>query len=74
MVINDVDHEPPHCHVRIGRHNAQVDLYTLKTIHSPPSDLPTKLRKGLKDVQMELLEAWESVTIIPHGGPPEWPH
>lgn len=74
VVINDIDHEPPHCHVQIGRHNAQVDLDSLEIFHPPPFVLPSKLRKGLREVQEEMLEAWEIVTIIPLGGPPEWTH
>ena len=73
VVINDVDHEPAHCHVRIGRHSAQVDLYSLKVLHPPPHSLPPALRKGLIEVQDEMLEAWEQVRIHRPGGPPEWP-
>ena len=70
--INDVDHDPPHCHVRIGPHNAQVDLFRLEVLNPPPDELPTGLRKALRAVQVEMLQAWEQVVVHPRGRAPEW--
>lgn len=68
--IHDVDHPPPHCHVRTERGGIKVNLYTLEVMDGSRSGLPPKLRKALRDVQEELLEAWEKVRIIPPGSSP----
>jgi hypothetical protein len=68
--INDVDHPPPHCHVRRDRGGFKVNLMTLTVMDPPPHELPANLRKALLDPQEELLEAWEMVRVIPSGQQP----
>jgi hypothetical protein len=67
VVIHDVDHEPPHCHVYIDGRNVEVLLWTLEIRKPPPNSLPGKLRRQLKDVQEDLLRAWDEVKIVPAG-------
>jgi hypothetical protein len=64
--VNDVDHEPPHCHVFgiSGFRNVRVHLITLEPFDSAV-ELPGPLRKCLQKHHEELLEAWEKVTICP---------
>lgn len=62
--INEVDHEPAHCHVTIDRRNTRIDLYTLEVLGAPDQALPPALRKCLRRRQVEMLRAWDSVTII----------
>lgn len=38
--------------------------------HLPPHELPTKLGRALREVQEDLLEAWENVRIVPPGSSP----
>jgi hypothetical protein len=68
--INDVDHRPPHCHVDLGARRVRVNLLTLDIMDPPPNDLPPKLRKRLRRLREELLEAWESVREVPPGRSP----
>lgn len=68
--INDVDHPPPHCHVRLDRRSVKVDLMTLSVLDPPPHELPHKLRRALRHVQEDLLAAWENVRIVPPGSSP----
>lgn len=70
VTIRNVDHDPPHCHIYIEGRDAQVDLRTLEVRNPPPHRLPPNLRRGLAEIQEELLEAWERVTIIPPGSSP----
>lgn len=65
--INDVDHLEAHCHVILDGRNKAVDLYTLEIRNPPPNDLPPNLRRSLKAVQAELLQAWDQVRIVPKG-------
>jgi hypothetical protein len=62
--INDVDHNPPHCHVNIGGRNTQIDILTLEILNPPPYRLPTNVRRCAQELQEEMLEAWDSVKII----------
>ena len=66
--IHDVDHPPPHCHAYVGGRDAKVDLRTLEVLNPPPHELPSRLRRGLYELQEVLLAAWEDVTVIPPGG------
>ena len=59
--INDRDHDPPHCHVNIGGRQAQVDLYTFKILNPPPHSLPPNVRRCLKQMQEDMLKAWDKV-------------
>jgi len=68
--INDVDHPPPHCHVRLDRGSVKVNLMTLAVMDPPPHELPARLRRALGEVQEELLQAWERVRLIPPGSSP----
>jgi hypothetical protein len=68
--INDVDHFPAHCHVDLGRRRVRVNLWSLEIMDPPPHELPGGLRRGLKNLQMELLEAWERVRKVPPGSSP----
>ena len=61
--INDVDHNPPHCHVNIGGRNTQIDLFTLEILNPPPHDIPLAVRKCLKQLQESMIEAWERVKV-----------
>lgn len=44
--------------------------FTLDIMDPPPNDLPPKLRKRLRRLREELLEAWESVREVPPGRSP----
>jgi len=61
--INDVDHDPPHCHVNIDGRNAQVDLYSLEVLNPPPHSLPSSVRKCVRQFQEEMIEAWDHVIV-----------
>lgn len=63
--INEVDHHPPHCHTHVAGKELKVDLFTLDIINPPPHSLPSKLRRGIKEKQDELLDAWEDVEQNP---------
>ncbi|MCH7540851.1 MAG: DUF4160 domain-containing protein [Proteobacteria bacterium] len=62
--INDADHDPPHCHVNIRGRNTQIDIYTFEILTPPPHSLPPNVRKCLRLMQEEMIEAWDSVTIL----------
>ena len=62
--INDVDHNPPHCHVNIGGRNTQINILTLEILNPPPHRFPTHVRKCAQELQEEMLEAWDKVKII----------
>jgi hypothetical protein len=70
VVIRNVDHEPPHCHVFIDGRDAQIHLFTLEVLHPPPHAVPTPLRRGLGRHQDEMIRAWDKVTVIPPGSSP----
>ena len=70
VTIRDVDHDPPHCHVYVDGRDAKVNLWTLDVLNPPPHSLPPKFRRGLANLQEELLEAWEKVNVIPPGSSP----
>lgn len=65
--INDVDHLDAHCHVILEGRNKAVDLYTLRIRNPPPNELPAKLRRALKELQPQLLQAWDRVKVVPKG-------
>lgn len=67
VVIHDVDHGPPHCHVFVNGRDVEVLLYDLEIRNPPPNALPGILRRKLKAVQIEMLQAWDRVKIIPPG-------
>jgi hypothetical protein len=60
--IHDVDHPPPHCHVKIDGRDVRVLLATLAVWRSNYK-LSPKLRKCLEKHQAAMLAAWEDVTI-----------
>lgn len=62
-----MDHGPPHCHVHIDGRDVEVHLWNLTVRKPPPNTLPGKLKRQLKKVQTELLEAWDRVKIVPSG-------
>lgn len=64
VVINNVDHEPPHCHVFIHGRNVRVNLETLQSMSRTVPELPPRLRRSLSAIQSELLSAWQKVEII----------
>jgi hypothetical protein len=61
--IYEVDHPPPHCHVKLNGRDVRVMLRTLAVWRSNYT-LPPNLRKCLRKHQEEMLAAWEQVTII----------
>lgn len=63
--IHDVDHEPPHCHVALDGRDKKVCLMTLTILNPPPHDLPPPLRRALAACRVEMLRAWDDVTIWP---------
>ena len=65
VVIHEVDHYPPHCHVELDGRDVRVHLLTLQVLKPPPNDLPAPLRRELCNSQEELLEAWERVHVFP---------
>lgn len=67
VVIHDVDHGAPHCHIFIDGRDVEVVLYDLSIRKPPPHSLPGKLRRQLKSVQVEMLKAWDRVKIVPDG-------
>jgi hypothetical protein len=70
--IHNVDHAPPHCHALVDGKDLKVSILDLQVMNPPPEEVPAKLRKQLLALQSELETAWESVTVIPPGGIPEW--
>lgn len=62
--INDADHEPPHCHAKVGGKNLRISTETLKVLNPPPAYLPPALRKCLREHQVAMLQAWERVIIL----------
>lgn len=61
--VNNVDHNPPHCHVFPGGANILVDLVTLAVIRPTHASLSPALRKCLRRNQHAMLQAWENVVI-----------
>ena len=61
--VNDIDHNPPHCHVFPGGANILVDLATLEVIRPAKAKLSPSLRECLRTHRLAMLEAWENVTI-----------
>jgi len=61
--INDVDHEPPHCHANIGGRNTQIDLYTFAVLNPPPHKLPPAVRRCMSKLQEAMIEAWDQVIV-----------
>lgn len=70
MTIRNVDHGPPHCHAWLDGHDAQIDLVSLAVQHPPPHKVPANLRKGLLEVQDDMIRAWDRVKVIPPGSSP----
>ena len=66
--INNWDHLPPHCHVALGGKNVLVGLATLAVLRPGGVTLPAQLRRCLKDWQLEMLVAWESVQPMDDNG------
>jgi hypothetical protein len=62
--INNVDHEPPHCHVWPDGKNTLVDLRTLEVLRPRGVELPAPLYQQLRKHQAELLETWQKVTVM----------
>lgn len=65
--IWEVDHGPPHCHIR-GLDQAGtvvVDLVTLRVTKPPGLGLPPALRRCLRDNQVDMLQAWARVVSYP---------
>lgn len=67
VVIHDVDHLPPHCHIYIEGRSVEVRLLDLEVRSPPPNSLPGKLRKQLSSVQEDMLKAWDQVKVVPPG-------
>ncbi len=65
LKINDVDHEPPHCHVSVKGRNIRRDLVSLAVMNPPPHDVAPVLRRCLRSRQERMLEAWDKVTLLP---------
>jgi hypothetical protein len=61
--IHEVDHPPPHCHVKIDGRDVRVLLETLMVWRSKYR-LPPQVRKCLREHQADMLAAWGEVTII----------
>jgi hypothetical protein len=65
FIVNDIDHEPPHCHV-VPAPQAQpgirVNLRTLEVFWTTRK-LNKKQRKCLRELQSAMLAAWATVTI-----------
>ncbi len=61
--IHDGDHGPPHCHVSglPGGIAARVNLLTLEVTRPAGSGLPTVVRRRLKEMQVDMLVAWERI-------------
>ena len=64
LKINDADHLPPHCHVRVAGRNARVDLVTSEVLTAPTHQLPPDLVRCLRRYQEPMLRAWEEVVIL----------
>lgn len=67
--IYDVDHGPAHCHVSgLPRGlRVRVDLYTLQVVKPPGTRLPSRVKRHLVEIQIEMLTAWENVTSSDRG-------
>jgi hypothetical protein len=48
---------------KIG-HNVQIDLYALEVRNPPPHHIPPSLRKCLRQLQEEMLQAWDDVSPL----------
>lgn len=62
--INDWDHLPPHCHVRLDKGRFLANIETLEVMKPRNAKIPPAVRRTLKMQQEELLEAWQHVTIL----------
>ncbi len=68
MVIRNVDHNPPHCHViGGGGRDLKVSIETLEVLAPASATLSPSLRKCLREDQAKMLEAWEQVLIMGSG-------
>ena len=65
--INNVDHLPPHCHVLGEGENIRVALATLTPFHPPGAKLASAVRKCLASLQVEMVNAWQRVTVTDTG-------
>jgi len=69
FIVNEIDHEPPHCHVvpdPATQPGIRVNLNTLEafwTTRKPSS----KQRKCLRKLQAAMLAAWATVKITTTG-------
>ena len=64
VVINTVDHLPPHCHVFIGARNVKVSLEEMERMNRNTPRLSPALKRGLLELREELSDAWNRVVII----------
>jgi len=69
ILIHDFDHLPPHCHVFEGGRHLKVELWSLEVVKPVGATPSPAVRKCLKQYQVEMLEAWERVRILPVDGP-----
>ncbi len=65
LKVKDVDHDPPHCHVRDGASDMEVGLRNLKVLNPPPKVLPVGARKCVMKHQEDMLRAWDDVDVRP---------
>lgn len=61
--VNNVDHNPPHCHVFPGGRQVLVDLATLEIIRPVGASLSPAVMDCLRKYQVQMLEAWNDVTV-----------
>jgi len=59
--INDIDHQPPHCHVLFRGRRLKIGLETFEVLKPRGMELPSEVRKYLKENQLGMLEAWQRV-------------
>ncbi|HZC67072.1 MAG TPA: DUF4160 domain-containing protein [Nitrospirales bacterium] len=65
ILIKNMDHLPPHCHVKHGGRDVKVRLHDLRPWGT--SELPSGVRKCLREHQEDMLAAWDTVKVIPAG-------
>jgi hypothetical protein len=66
--IHEIDHLPPHCHVKIDGRDVRVRLDTLQVFGSD-WELTPAIRKCLRKHRSEMQEAWQHVVVtsVPPG-------
>ena len=66
IVIFEVDHGPPHCHLfGLPAGRVTVNLLTLRVMKPRGYSIPPKVRRCLRDQQLNMLTAWEKVISFP---------